>query len=74
MTKPNTSAPTLPENLTHPAHGMAATPSQVRLPRPLQAMNQPRQTAWLLENRAAINAWNDHVEASGLPLAAFRPL
>jgi antitoxin CcdA len=27
---------------------------------------------WQMENRAAIEAWNQHVEQHGLPLAEFR--
>lgn len=27
---------------------------------------------WQAENRAAMDAWNDYVEQSGLPLAEFR--
>lgn len=27
---------------------------------------------WLAENRSAMDAWNDHVEQHGLPLAEFR--
>ena len=27
---------------------------------------------WLQENRSAIDAWNEHFEGNGLPLADFR--
>jgi antitoxin CcdA len=31
-----------------------------------------RREAWLAENRAAMDAWNAHVEAHGMPLAEYR--
>jgi antitoxin CcdA len=33
---------------------------------------EARAQKWLHDNRAAIEAWNDHVETNGLPLAEFR--
>ncbi|MCX7383622.1 MAG: type II toxin-antitoxin system CcdA family antitoxin [Alphaproteobacteria bacterium] len=31
-----------------------------------------RREAWLRDNRAAMDAWNERVETEGLPLAAYR--
>ena len=31
-----------------------------------------RREVWLAENRAAMDAWNAHVEAHGMPLAEYR--
>ena len=36
------------------------------------AVSEARRQRWLDENRAAIQAWNEHVETHGLPLAAYR--
>ncbi len=63
---------TLPEDLLHSARTLGINVSQACEHGLVLEVKQSRQKAWLLENRAAINAWNDHVEASGLPLAAFR--
>jgi post-segregation antitoxin (ccd killing protein) len=34
--------------------------------------DEDSQRQWLIENRAAIEAWNEQVERDGLPLARFR--
>jgi len=34
--------------------------------------DEDSQRQWLIENKAAIDAWNDHVERQGLPLGVFR--
>jgi post-segregation antitoxin (ccd killing protein) len=34
--------------------------------------DQGSQRQWLIENRAAIDAWNEHVERQALPLSVFR--
>jgi antitoxin CcdA len=35
-------------------------------------ISKAKSARWLAENREAIEAWNAHVEANGLPLARFR--
>jgi len=37
-----------------------------------EAVAETRAARWLEENRSAIESWNGHVEANGLPLARFR--
>ncbi len=36
------------------------------------AVSEARTRQWLADNRAAMEAWNEHVERHGLPLAGFR--
>jgi antitoxin CcdA len=36
------------------------------------AVAEARASAWLTENRPEIDAWNEHVEQHGIPLAEFR--
>jgi len=36
------------------------------------AVADARRQRWLDANQGAMDAWNDHVAAHGLPLAAFR--
>ncbi len=36
------------------------------------AVAEARAQRWLAETRPAMDAWNDHVERHGLPLADFR--
>ena len=36
------------------------------------AVSETRARHWLADNRAAMDAWNEHVERHGLPLADFR--
>ncbi len=63
---------TLPEALLHEARALKVNLSQA-CERGLAAeVARARQAAWLAENRAAMDAWNDYVEQNGLPLAEFR--
>lgn len=36
------------------------------------AVAEERKRLWKIENRVAIEAWNDYVERNGLPLAKYR--
>ena len=36
------------------------------------AVSEARAAAWLRENRAALDAWNEYVEQHGPPLSEFR--
>ena len=63
---------TLPEPLLREAREMGINVSQA-CERGLSAeVAATRARRWLEENRAAMDAWNDHVERHGLPLAEFR--
>ena len=63
---------TLPEPLLHEARELGINISQA-CERGLSAeVTRTRADRWLEENRAAMDAWNDHVERHGLPLAEFR--
>jgi antitoxin CcdA len=35
-------------------------------------LKKAREAKWLLENRGAMESWNDWVETNGLPLAEYR--
>ena len=37
-----------------------------------QAVSAEKARLWKLENRAALDAWNDYVDQHGLPLAKYR--
>ena len=37
-----------------------------------EAVRQEKERLWKIENREAIEAWNDYVERNGLPLAKYR--
>jgi antitoxin CcdA len=37
-----------------------------------QAIKKKKEELWLLENRAALDGWNEYVEKHGLPLAKHR--
>jgi antitoxin CcdA len=37
-----------------------------------QAIKKKKEELWLLENRAALDGWNEYVEKHGLPLAKYR--
>lgn len=37
-----------------------------------QAVSSEKSRLWKLENRAALDAWNDYVDQHGLPLAKYR--
>jgi antitoxin CcdA len=63
---------TLPETLLRDAREMGINLSQA-CERGLAAeVAESRRRRWLEENREAMDAWNEHVAAHGLPLAAFR--
>lgn len=63
---------TLPEALLREAKALKVNMSQA-CERGLAAeVARARQEAWLVENRAAMEAWNEHVEQHGLPLAEYR--
>jgi len=63
---------TLPEGLVREAKALGINLSQA-CERGLAAeVARARARAWQAENRAAMEAWNDHVERNGLPLAEYR--
>lgn len=63
---------TLPEALLREAKALKVNMSQA-CERGLAAeVARARREVWLAENRAAMDAWNAHVEAHGLPLAEYR--
>jgi len=63
---------TLPEELLRAARDLGINLSQA-CERGLAAeVATARRHRWLAENRAAMQAWNDHVAAHGLPLADYR--
>lgn len=37
-----------------------------------KAVTEERARRWKIENREAIEAWNEYVERNGLPLAKYR--
>lgn len=63
---------TLPEVLLREARDMGINLSQACERGLAAAVAEQRRQRWLVENREAITAWNDHVAEHGLPLAAFR--
>ncbi len=63
---------TLPESLLLEAKALNLNISQACEQGLLAEVKQARQARWLQENSAAIDAWNEHFEKHGLPLAAFR--
>ncbi len=63
---------TLPDALLREARELGINVSQA-CERGLSAeVAGTRAERWVEENRAAMDAWNDHVERDGLPLAEFR--
>jgi antitoxin CcdA len=63
---------TLPEALLREAKALKVTMSQA-CERGLAAeVARARREVWLAENRAAMDAWNAHVAAHGMPLAQYR--
>lgn len=63
---------TLPDALLREARGMGINVSQA-CERGLAAeVAALRRQRWLDENGAAMQAWNEHVDRHGLPLAAYR--
>ena len=63
---------TLPAALLHDARSLGINLSQACEQGLAAAVSEARRQRWLDENRAAIQAWNEHVEMHGLPLAAYR--
>lgn len=63
---------TLPESLLHEAKALRINVSQA-CERGLAAeLARVRREIWLAENRAAMDAWNAHIDTHELPLARFR--
>jgi antitoxin CcdA len=63
---------TLPETLIQEARRLGINLSQACEKGLAAAVSEAQAAAWLRENRAALDAWNDHVDAHGVPLAEFR--
>jgi antitoxin CcdA len=63
---------TLPESLLRDAKEMGINLSQACERGLATEVADIRRQRWLAENRDAIEAWNEHVAAHGLPLASFR--
>ena len=63
---------TLPDSLLSEARTLGINVSQA-CERGLSAeVSEIKRRRWLSDNRAAIEAWNEHVEQHGLPLGEFR--
>ena len=63
---------TLPDELLGKARALKINISQV-CERGLAAeVAKETRRRWLVENGAAMNAWNEFVETNGLPLAEYR--
>jgi antitoxin CcdA len=62
---------TLPEPLLREARELGINISQACERGLATAVAETRAERWKLENRAAMDAWNEHVERHGVPLAAF---
>jgi antitoxin CcdA len=63
---------TLPEPLLREARDLGINVSQACERGLAAAVAETRAERWKRENHAAMDAWNEHVERHGLPLAAFR--
>jgi antitoxin CcdA len=63
---------TLPETLIQEAKALGINISQACEKGLAGAVSEARASAWLKENRPAIEAWNDYVQEHGIPLAEFR--
>jgi antitoxin CcdA len=63
---------TLPEPLLRDARDLGINLSQACERGLAAAVADARRQRWLDANRGAMDAWNDHVAAHGLPLDAFR--
>jgi len=63
---------TLPEPLLRDARALGINLSQACERGLSAAVAEHRRALWLEQNRDAINAWNEHVAAHGLPLAGYR--
>lgn len=63
---------TLPEALLREARELDINLSQACERGLVAAVAEVKAERWLRENRAAMEAWNDHIERHGLPLSEFR--
>ncbi|HEY4252967.1 MAG TPA: type II toxin-antitoxin system CcdA family antitoxin [Roseomonas sp.] len=63
---------TLPEALLREARELDINLSQACERGLAAAVSDARARRWLQDNRAAMDAWNEHVERRGLPLSEFR--
>lgn len=63
---------TLPETLLADAKALGINVSQACEKGLVAAVSEARGAAWLRENQAALDAWNDYVEEHGIPLEEFR--
>ncbi len=63
---------TLPEALLRDAREFGINVSQACELGLAASVAEERRRRWLMENREAMDAWNDHVAVHGLPLAAYR--
>lgn len=63
---------TLPEPLLREARGLGINVSQACERGLAAAVADQRRARWLEENKQAIDAYNEHVDWHGLPLAAYR--
>lgn len=63
---------TLPDGLLQEAKHLEINVSQACERGLAAAVAETRTQRWLRDNGAAMDAWNDHVEAHGLPLGEFR--
>jgi antitoxin CcdA len=63
---------TLPEPLSHDAKAHGINLSQACEDGLAAAVAKAQAAVWLKENRSGSEAWKDHVEVHGIPLAEFR--
>jgi antitoxin CcdA len=63
---------TVPEPLIQEAKALGINISQACGKSLAAAVSEAQAAAWLIENRPAIDAWNDYIEEHGIPLAEFR--
>jgi antitoxin CcdA len=63
---------TLPEVLLREARELNINVSQACERGLAWEVAETKAQRWLRANRAAMDAWNDHVEQHGIPLAEFR--
>ena len=63
---------TLPDALIRDARALGINLSQACERGLVAAVADTRRARWLDENRDALQAWNEYVDANGLPLAEFR--
>lgn len=63
---------TLPEGLVREARALGINLSQACERGVAAEVARVRARQWQEENRAAMDAWNEHVAREGLPLAKYR--